>query len=128
MKNEVVVEGNLVRDPLLHTSKSGNKFVTGSIAYNDKYKKGDEQVKDTSFFDFIMFGDAAETVAALTKGALVHIEGSLRQRTWEDKEGAKRTAINIVAWLVEPLQTATKRQPPVQREVKTEEFTDDVPF
>lgn len=94
--NMTTQEGNLTKDPELNFTPSGKAVVNCSLARNWETKTGD---KRTDFFDFSVWGDQAENVAAsLSKGDRVVVHGSLRQSSWEDKEtGATRSKIEIVA-------------------------------
>ena len=100
--NSVIIEGNLCRDVETKTTPSGAFIASLSIAYNDNYKKGNEWVKQSHFFDVTSFNDTARGCASLTKGTLVHIEGKLSQDRWE-KDGKTQSRVKIIAFKVEPM-------------------------
>lgn len=95
--NRVIVLGNLVSDPELRFTAGKKKAVVDcSLAVNERWKKGDELVEETSYLDFVCFGRTAEVCNQyLIKGSPVHIEGRLKQERWE-KDGQKRSRVKIV--------------------------------
>lgn len=100
--NSVIIEGNLCRDVETKTTASGAFIASLSVAYNDSYKKGNEYVKQSYFFDVTAFNDAARGCETLPKGTLVHIEGKLVQDRWE-KDGKTQSRVKIIAFKVEPM-------------------------
>jgi single-strand DNA-binding protein len=95
--NKVILMGNLVRDPELKFL-SETAVCNFSIASNDSYKKGDEWIDQVSYFDIVVFKRPAENCNEyLSKGIPVLVEGKLRQRRWEAKDGTKRSKVEIVA-------------------------------
>ena len=96
-KNELFIEGNLVRDPVLKHTNSGKPVCNFSIAVNRFYKQGDGFEKETSFFDVTCWGDLALDVNnKCRKGSLVEIEGGLKQdrRIGADGKNINRVFIN----------------------------------
>jgi single-strand DNA-binding protein len=84
--------GRLTRDPELATSQAGKYFSKFSIACNTGF--GDN--KKTSFFNCVVFGKQAETLAQyFKKGQRIGIKGELKQSTWNDKDGNKRSDVGI---------------------------------
>ena len=104
--NHLTIAGNLTRDPQLH-STSKSPFATFAIAVNRRYRNNDGATQDeVSFFDCVAWNRTAETVCQyLQKGSPVFIEGRLRQDSWEDKEGHKRSRIQIVCENIQFLQS-----------------------
>ncbi len=95
--NRVTVSGNLGRDPELRATSSGTQVLGFSICVNDRVKRGDRWEDAPNWLDACMFGQRAESVAKyLSKGAHVTVAGKLRQRTWEAKDGSKRSRVEIV--------------------------------
>lgn len=96
--NKVLLMGNLTRDiELRHTA--GNQPVANfGLAVNRRYKtKEGEAREEVSFFDCEAWGRTAEVMQQyLAKGRPVFIEGRLKQDTWEDQEGGKRSKVKIV--------------------------------
>lgn len=94
-----VIVGNVVRDPELKFVGNGKMPVCDiSIAVEYGHKRGDEWVKDTSFFDCTAFNKTAEYAAEqLRKGSIVFVTGRLEQQTWEDKKTQeKRSKIKLI--------------------------------
>lgn len=83
--NQVIVEGNLTKEPELKFLQNGTAVANGSVAYNRSYKNDAGEWVDSppEFFDFSLFGKKAERAAELKKGAKVIITGALQQRSWE---------------------------------------------
>ena len=95
----VTVIGNVVRDPEVKFASTGNALLNFSIAQTRKFTGKDGKDKEeTSFFDVTCFGTLAENIAnSVTKGTRVIVTGRLAQNSWEDKDGNKRSKVEIVA-------------------------------
>jgi single-strand DNA-binding protein len=98
--NRVVLVGNLTRDPELRHTPGGTPVCSLRVAVNDR--KRDESgnwVDAPNYFSVSVFGNQAESCAQyLSKGRPVGIDGKLRWREWEAKDGGgKREAVEIVA-------------------------------
>ena len=90
--NAYVGIGRLTKDPELKTGNSGKSYSNFSIACNTGF--GDK--KETSFFNCVIFGKQAETLCQyFKKGHRVGIRGELKQETWNDRDGNKRSAVKI---------------------------------
>ena len=90
--------GNVTQDPELSFTDSGIAKLKFSIACNRSYKKGDEWVEETSFFNVVAWRKLAEDTAdVFEKGVGVIVNGRLEQRSWDDKEGNKRSTVEVVA-------------------------------
>jgi single-strand DNA-binding protein len=102
--NSVIVSGRLTRDPELRSTPSGTSVCHLSIAVNDRVKNAQsgEYEDRANFFDVDCFGARADANAKyLEKGQAVAVQGRLRWRSWETPEGQKRSAVSIVADIVE---------------------------
>lgn len=96
---KVFMIGNLTRDPELSETASGISVCKFSIAVNRNY--GGEDRK-TDFFNVVAWRGLGENVARYAKkGNKVAVSGSIELRNYEDNEGIKRTAVDIVAQEVE---------------------------
>lgn len=96
--SKVVLFGRLTRDPELRYTTGGTAVVTLGVAVNRRVKRNDNWEDEVSFFDVVVFGRRAETVAEyLKKGREVLVEGDLVQRRWETSEGQKRSKIEVNA-------------------------------
>ena len=95
--NHVGVVGNLTKDPELRYTTTGKSVASFSIANNQYYKVGDEKKQTTSFFNCTAWGKLGEVIVEyMTKGKKMLVAGRLQQRSWEDQNGNKRYAVEIV--------------------------------
>ena len=100
--NSVLIEGNLVRDPDLSYTSTGTAVCKFSVANNRAFKKGDDLVKEVSFFDVTTWNRLAEVCDQyLTKGRGVRVVGRLHQERWSDSDGKAHQRVVIVAEHVE---------------------------
>ena len=98
--NKVILVGNLGKDPETRYMPSGSAVTNLRIATTEawKDKQSGEQQERTEWHAVAMFGRLAEIAAEyLRKGSQVYIEGKLRTRKWQDKEGKDRYTTEIVA-------------------------------
>ena len=99
--NKVFLIGNLTRDPELTETTSGVALCRFAIAVNRNYSGADGERK-TDFFNVVAWRGLGERVARFVKkGNKVAVSGSIELRDYEDSQGAKRTAVDIVAQDVE---------------------------
>jgi single-strand DNA-binding protein len=97
--NSILIEGNLVCDPVLRSTPKGTPVCTFSIASNRHYKGGGSEV---SFFDIEAWSKLAESCHNLGhKGRGVRIVGRLKQDRWIDSDGKPHSKISIVTEHVE---------------------------
>lgn len=95
--NKVILIGNLGRDPELRYLPSGDAIANLRIATTDtwKDKNGDKQ-EATEWHTVVFFGKQAEICGQyLKKGSQIYVEGSLRTRKWQDKEGNDRYSTEV---------------------------------
>lgn len=97
--NRVTIVGNLTRDPELRGLPSGGNVCSLRVAVNERRKDASGQWTDApNFFNVTIFGNSADNAAKfLSKGRQVAVDGRLRWREWQDQQGNKREAIEIVA-------------------------------
>jgi single-strand DNA-binding protein len=98
--NVVVVTGNLTRDPELRSTPGGTSICKLRVAVNSRRKDGQtgEWIDKPNYFDVTVWGAQGENCANyLSKGRPVAIEGRLDWHEWDDKEGNKRQAVEIIA-------------------------------
>ncbi len=97
--NRVIVTGNLTRDPELRTTPSGTSVCSLRLAVNTRRKDASgEWVEKPNYFDVTVWGAQGENCATyLSKGRPVAVDGRLEWREWEDQQGAKRQATDIIA-------------------------------
>ena len=96
--SKVIIVGNVTRDPELRSTPSGTQVCSFSVAVNRSYKDNSgSNVENVSFFDCSAWGKQGETIAQyVKKGSGILVSGRLEQRSWEDKEGQKRSRVEIV--------------------------------
>lgn len=97
--NKVMIIGNLGRDPEMRYTPSGRPVTTFSVATTRSWHSADgERHEDTEWFNVVAWGNLAEICNNyLHKGQQVYVEGRLQTRRWEDSEGNKHFAIELVA-------------------------------
>ncbi|MDJ0868528.1 MAG: single-stranded DNA-binding protein [Myxococcota bacterium] len=101
--NKVILIGNLGRDPELRYTKNGQAVANFSLATSEQWNSRDGQREErTEWHRIVAWAKTAELCAQyLSKGRTVYIEGQLRTRDWEDKEGNKRQTTEIHAQTVQ---------------------------
>lgn len=99
--NKVFLIGNLTRDPEVTTTASGVNVCRFAIAVNRGYASADGE-RQTDFFNVTAWRDLGDRVAQYQKkGNKVAVTGSIQIRNYEDNQGVKRTAVDIIAQDVE---------------------------
>ena len=97
--NKVILIGNLGKDPETFTFDSGVKKVSFSLATSESYKdKSGNKVEQTEWHNIEIIGNLADIAEKyLKKGSKVYIEGKIKTRSWDDKDGNKKymTAIEL---------------------------------
>ncbi len=137
MLNKVFLIGRLTQDPTIrYLPNSGNAVTEFTVAYNRRYRSGDEWKEESHFFEVKAFGKLAEDLSTrLSKGYMVLIEGRLSQDKWTNQEGKPVSRVRIVAEsvkLISKPKTAeeeTEETAP-QTEDLSETFSeeDEIPF
>lgn len=142
--NHIVLIGRLAADPELKTTQSGVPVCSFRIAVDRRFTGSDGQ-RQADFIPCVAWRQAAEFVARyFTKGKFIGVQGSLQSRSYEDRDGNKRTVYEVMCDQVEfvgakedkPAQPAsTVNRPPQQTKLPTEygdfeEITaeEDLPF
>ncbi len=138
--NKVIIIGNLGQDPETRYMPSGSAVTNLRVATNESWKdkQTGEQKDRTEWHRVAMFGRLAEIAAEyLRKGSQVYIEGKLRTRKWQDKDGNDRYTTEIVADEMQMLggrsgggAPAMSDSPPASAAVlpSGDDFDDDIPF
>ncbi|GFZ82921.1 single-stranded DNA-binding protein [Rickettsiales bacterium] len=98
--NKVILIGNVGRDPEIRQISDIRKVATFSIATSEarKDKNTDEKIMETTWHNIAIFSDGLVGLVEkfVKKGAKLYIEGSLRTRKWQDKEGNNRSTTEVV--------------------------------
>ena len=126
--NKVYLIGNLTRDPEVSETPNGITLCRFAIAVNRNYSSDGE--RQTDFFNIVVWRGQGENAAKyLKKGSKVGIVGSLQNRSYEDKDGVKRSVTEVIASEVEflsPKDSDGEAQvSTVRRERPTLETVDD---
>jgi single-strand DNA-binding protein len=98
--NQVILMGNLTRDPELRTIPSGQSVCSFSLALNRSFKGADGNWQEaTDYVDVVAWGPLGERVAQyLSKGRPCLVNGRLQSSSWEDKQtGQKRSKLEVNA-------------------------------
>ena len=97
--NKVILVGNLGKDPEVRYLDSGVAVANFSLATTENYKnKQGEKVSQTEWHNIVLWRGLAEVAEKwLKKGSSVYVEGKIRSRKWEDKEGNTRYTTEILA-------------------------------
>ena len=141
--NKAEIIGRLGQDPDIRYTQSGTAVANISMATNHSVKQDGDWVEATEWHRIVVWGKLAEACAEyLSKGSQAYISGRLQTRSWEDKDGVKRWATEIVAQDVIFLDSKGQGQksdrPPAPPQEKSEASNqaggydaseeDDIPF
>lgn len=97
--NKVMIIGRLGRDPEMRYTPAGRPVTTFSVGTNRSWNTANgERRNETEWFNVVAWSSLAEICKQyLAKDSHVYIEGRLQTRHWEDNEGQKHSAVEIVA-------------------------------
>ena len=105
--NKVILIGNLGKDPEIRHFENGGSLARFSLATSETYtnKETNEKVTQTEWHTVVTRGGLASKVVEpyLKKGNSVYIEGKLRTRSWEDKDGVTRYTTEVLCDSLEML-------------------------
>jgi single-strand DNA-binding protein len=106
--NNVQLVGRLTRDPELRFTTSGAPVCRFDLAVNRRYKdKTGEWKDDTTFVPVVVWREAGQRCGEkLKKGSPVYVEGRLKSKNWETKDGQKRSGHEVDALRVQFLEKA----------------------
>lgn len=96
--NKVILVGHLGKDPEVRHLDGNVTVASFPLATSETYNKDGRKMEQTEWHNIVMWRGLAEVAAKyLFKGKLVYIEGKLRTRNYEDKEGIRRYTTEVVA-------------------------------
>ena len=96
--NKVILVGHLGKDPEVRHLDGGVSVASFPLATSETYTKDGKKVEQTEWHNVVMWRGLADIASKyLQKGKLVYIEGKLRTRSFEDKEGNKKYTTEVVA-------------------------------
>jgi single-strand DNA-binding protein len=96
--NKVILVGNLGKDPEVRTLENGAKVANFTLATSESYKNREGQrVTQTEWHNIVLWRGLADIAERyLRKGNQVYIEGKIKSRSWDDKDGIKRYTTEIL--------------------------------
>lgn len=96
--NKVILVGHLGKDPELRYLEGNVSVASFPLATSETFTRDGKKVEQTEWHNIVMWRGLADVAGKyLSKGRLVYIEGKLRTRSYEDKEGVRRYATEVVA-------------------------------
>jgi len=96
--NKVILVGHLGKDPEVRHLEGGVSVASFPLATSETYNKEGRKIEQTEWHNIVMWRGLADVASRyLQKGKLVYIEGKLRTRSFEDKEGNKKYTTEVVA-------------------------------
>ena len=97
LRNKVTLIGHTGREVEIYNFENGNRKATVTLATNDYYTNaGGERVEETQWHNLVAFGKSAEVLEKyVPKGKEIAVEGKLTYRSYDDKDGVKRTVAEI---------------------------------
>lgn len=139
--NKVILIGNLGRDPEIRYTTSGQAVANFTIATTEGHTNKDgEKQEYTEWHRIVAWGRLAEICGEyLSKGKMIYVEGSIRTRSWGDKEGKTRYTTEIIAKNMQMLSPVGSKpdassshddRAPEDFEIEEDSFgsDDDIPF
>ena len=124
--NSVNLTARVTMEPRIKEFPNGGKLATVNVCWNNNYfnKNKNEWENVPNYFELTVQNDKliAKIENDLEVGELVHIDGQLRYRAWEDKDGSKRNAVNIYVF---DLVKCNPLKAPVQKEAENGSQSDD---
>jgi len=99
MVNKVMLIGHLGKDPEFKNVENDRKVVNFTLATSESYiGKDGKKVENVEWHKIVAWGGLAENISKFTtKGSKVYVEGKIKTRTWDNKEGVKQYTTEIVA-------------------------------
>lgn len=141
--NVAAIMGRIVAQPELRTTTSGTSVTSFTVAVDRNYVKPGQE-RETDFIAVVAWRQTAEFVCKhFGKGDLIAVKGSIQTRNYEDKQGNKRTAVEILAETVsfcggkkqeKPAEAPPAPEPPAQEPQRVDDdfslldTDDDLPF
>ncbi len=127
--NKVIIVGRTTKKPELKKTQAGQSVTSFSLATSLTYTdKAGAKKEDTEFHNVVFWGKSAEIICQyVEKGSLLLIEGRLRTRSWEDKNGGKRYTTEIMGEKFQfgPKPAGKTNTAPVDEQPPA---NDDIPF
>jgi len=136
--NKVILVGRLGRDPETRYTSAGQAVCNFTLATDETFKdRTGERQKRTEWHRIVLWGRLAEIAQQyLKKGTMVYLEGRIQSRQWDDRDGNKRTTVEVVANVMRMLSprgeaaAVPEAEPPAAEEGAPEPGVsdEDIPF
>ena len=128
--NRVVVMGTLGRDPEVKSTQGGKSVAAFSLATNERYTdKSGQRQEETEWHRIVVWDKLADLCGQyLAKGKRALVEGRIKSRKYQDKQGQERTVTEIVATSVQFLDKADGGGQQSRAGRSDDDFGGDVPF
>ena len=132
--NKVILIGNLGKDPEIFTFENNVKKASFSLATTESYKdKSGNRVDSTEWHNIVLWRGLAEVAEKyLNKGSQIYLEGKIKTRAWDDKDGIKRYTTEIygdnMTMLGSRKQQNGDTAAPAETSTSKVEDGDDLPF
>lgn len=131
MLNNVIIMGRLTRDPELRRTQSGTAVTSFTLAVDRDFKSQSGE-KETDFVDVVAWRNTGEFAAKyLAKGRMAAVEGRIQVRDWQDKDGNRRKAVEVVAdnvYFADSKRDSKPQETPATSEFDEIEDDGDLPF
>ena len=124
--NKVILIGNLGRDPEIKKLENGATLASFSMATSESYtdKVSGKKIENTDWHDVVLWRGLAELAEKfLKKGTKIYVEGRLKKRSWQDREGNTRYNVEVIGdemTILSKPDTDTKPKEPYTVEVNQE--------
>jgi single-strand DNA-binding protein len=124
--NKVILIGNLGRSPEIRKLENGATLASFSLATSESYvdKQSGRKIENTDWHDIVLWRGLAEVAEKfLKKGMKIYVEGRLKKRSWQDKEGNTRYNVEIIGdemTILSKPEAQTKQKEPYTVESKIE--------
>ncbi|MDR2965591.1 MAG: single-stranded DNA-binding protein [Treponema sp.] len=127
--NSILIEGNLVKDPMLRSTQKGTQICVLRLASNRYLKQESGYEKEVSYFNVETWSRLAEICSAKgKKGRGIRVVGRIKQDRWTDPDGKLRSNVTIVAEHVEFRPEFKKSAKQIDIEAEASNASQDVPF
>ena len=111
MVNKVILVGNVGKDPVVRHMDNNLVVAQFSLATSERWNKDGNRTEHTEWHNIVMWSGLAEIAEKyVRKGSLLYIEGRLRSRSYDDKDGNKRYVTEILADVMKLLSSKSEGQ------------------
>jgi single-strand DNA-binding protein len=95
--NKVILVGNVGKDPEIRHLENGTPVCRFTLATSETFTKNNERVTNTEWHNLVLWRGLADIAQKyVKKGSLIYVEGKIRSRSWDDKDGNKHYTTEIV--------------------------------